>query len=77
MKNKLQYTIIGILLISNIYFIFIGKKSKIRNNSEFKNEMNYLKKRIEFDEDQLKLAVKTSPEQLSLDAPVTVFKQLI
>ena len=58
MKIKLQYTIIGILLISNIYFIFIGKKSKIRNNSEFKNEMNYLKKRIEFDEDQLKLAVK-------------------
>ena len=58
MKNKLQYTIIGILLISNIYFIFIGKKSKMRNNSEFKNEMNYLKKRIEFDEDQLKLAVK-------------------
>tara|TARA_B100000945_G_C20384335_1_gene598880 strand:- start:730 stop:1167 length:438 start_codon:yes stop_codon:yes gene_type:complete len=58
MKNKLQYIIIGILLISNIYFIFIGKKSKVRNNSEFKNEMNYLKKRIEFDEDQLKLAVK-------------------
>lgn len=58
MKNKLQYFIIGILLVSNIYFILNNKKSRKSNNSEFRSEMNYLKKRIEFDEDQLKLAVK-------------------
>ena len=58
MKNKLQYLIIGILLVSNIYFILNNKKSRKSNNSEFRSEMNYLKKRIEFDEDQLKLAVK-------------------
>ena len=58
MKNKLQYFIIGILLVSNIYFILNNKKSRKSNNSEFRSEMNYLKKRIEFDENQLKLAVK-------------------
>ena len=58
MKNKLQYLIIGILLVSNIYFILNNKKSRKSNNSEFQSEMNFLKKRIEFDEDQLKLAVK-------------------
>ena len=58
MKNKLQYLIIGILLVSNIYFILNNKKSRKSNNSEFRSEMNYLKKRIEFDEEQLKLAVK-------------------
>ena len=57
MKNKLQYLIIGILLVSNIYFILNNKKSRKSNNSEFRSEMNYLKKRIEFDEDQLNLAV--------------------
>ena len=50
--------IIGILLVSNIYIILNNKKSRKSNNSEFRSEMNYLKKRIEFDEDQLKLAVK-------------------
>ena len=58
MKNKLQYFIIGILLVSNIYLIFNSKKSRMSNSSEFRNEMNYLKKRIEFNDDQLKLAVK-------------------
>ena len=58
MKNKLQYLIISILLVSNIYFILNNNKSRKSNNSEFRSEMNYLKKRIEFDEEQLKLAVK-------------------
>ncbi len=58
MKNKLQYLIIGILIVSNIYFIYNSKKSRILNTSEFRNEMNYLKKRIEFNDDQLKLAAK-------------------
>ena len=58
MKNKLQYLIIGILIVSNIYFIYNSKKSKMSNSSEFRNEMNYLKKRIEFNDDQLKLAAK-------------------
>ena len=56
MKNKLQYLIIAILIVSNIYFIFNLKKSRV-NNPEFKREMNYLKNRIDFNEEQLKLAI--------------------
>ena len=55
MKNKLQYLIIAILIVSNIYFIFNLKKSRI-NNPEYRREMSYLKNRIDFNEDQLKLA---------------------
>ena len=59
MKIKLQYIIIAILVVTNIYFIFDGKKiSNISDNSEFKREMNYLEKRIKFDENQLELAKK-------------------
>lgn len=60
MKIKLQYIIIAILVITNIYFIFDGNKkmSNISDNSEFKREMNYLEKRIKFDENQLELAKK-------------------
>ena len=60
MKIKLQYIIIVILVITNIYFIFDGNKkiSNISDNSEFKREMNYLEKRIKFDENQLELAKK-------------------
>ena len=57
MKIKLQYIIIAILVVTNIYFILDGKtKSYGSDNSEFKREMNYLEKRIKFDENQLKLA---------------------
>ena len=57
MKIKLQYIIIAILVATNIYFIIDGKvKSYGSDNSEFKREMNYLEKRIKFDENQLKLA---------------------
>ena len=60
MKIKLQYIIIAILVVTNIYFIFDGNKkmSNISDNSEFKREMNYLEKRIKFDENQLELAKK-------------------
>ena len=60
MKIKLQYIIIAILVVTNIYFIFDGIKkiSNISDNSEFKREMNYLEKRIKFDENQLELAKK-------------------
>ena len=59
MKIKLQYIIIAILVVTNIYFIFDGKKiSNISDNSEFIREMNYLEKRIKFDENQLELAKK-------------------
>ena len=60
MKIKLQYIIIAILVITNIYFIFDGNKkmSNISDNSEFEREMNYLEKRIKFDENQLELAKK-------------------
>ena len=43
MKIKLQYIIIAILVVTNIYFILDGKtKSYGSDNSEFKREMNYL-----------------------------------
>ena len=59
MKIKLQYIIIAILVVTNIYFIINGKiKSYGSDNSEFKREMNYLEKRINFDENQLELAKK-------------------
>ena len=59
MKIKLQYIIIAILVVTNIYFIIDGKtKSYGSDNSEFKREMNYLEKRIKFDENQLELAKK-------------------
>ena len=49
MKIKLQYIIIAILVVTNIYFIFDRKtKSYGSDNSEFKREMNYLEKRIKF-----------------------------
>jgi len=57
MKNKLQYLIIVILVISNAFFILNSrKKSERYKNMEYKREMNYLKKIIKFDENQLKLA---------------------
>jgi len=59
MKIKLTYIIIAILVVTNIYFILDRKnKSYESDNSEFKREMNYLEKRIKFDENQLELAKK-------------------
>ena len=59
MKIKLTYIIIAILVVTNIYFILDRKnKSYGSDNSEFKREMNYLEKRIKFDENQLELAKK-------------------
>ena len=57
MKNKLQYLIIGVLIISNIFFIFNSKnKSGKIKNEEFRREMNYLSERIGYDKEQLELA---------------------
>ena len=57
MRIKLQYIIIAILVVTNIYFILSGKRgSHGSDNSEYIREMNYLEKRIKFDEDQLKMA---------------------
>lgn len=57
MKNKLQYLIIGVLIISNIFFIFNSKnKSGKIKNEEFRREMNYLSERLEFNKGQLELA---------------------
>ena len=59
MKNKLQYIIIGVLIISNIFFVinFKNKSGRV-NNEEYKREMNYLNERLGFDKEQLKLAKK-------------------
>jgi len=57
MKNKLQYLIIGVLIISNIFFIFNSKnKSGKIKNEEFRREMNYLSERIGYNKEQLGLA---------------------
>lgn len=59
MRIKLQYIIITILVVTNIYFILERNNTSNKSErSEFKREMNYLEKRIKFDEDQLKLAKK-------------------
>lgn len=59
MKNKLQYLIIFILIISNVFlaYNFINKKKSVKDN-EFKREMSYLKNRIGFDNNQLEEAKK-------------------
>ncbi len=57
MKNKLLYLIIGVLIISNIFFLFNSKKKSDRiKNEEFRREMNYLSERLEFNKGQLELA---------------------
>ena len=59
MNNKLLYLVIGILIISNVYFLFnINNKSKGEKNEEFKSEMRFLKKRLNFENSQLELAKK-------------------
>ena len=59
MNNKLPYLVIGILIISNVYFLFnIFNKSKGEKNEEFKSEMRFLKKRLNFENSQLELAKK-------------------
>ncbi len=57
MKNKLLYLIIGVLIISNIFFLFNSKNKSDRiKNEEFRREMNYLSERLEFNKGQLELA---------------------
>ena len=59
MNNKLLYLVIGILIISNVYFLFnIFNKTKGEKNEEFKYEMRFLKKRLNFESSQLELAKK-------------------
>ena len=59
MRNKLLYIAIGILIILNFYFLFnIFNKTKGEKNEEFKYEMRFLKKRLNFESSQLELAKK-------------------
>ena len=45
MRIKLQYIIIAILVVTNIYFILNGKRGSHKyDNSEYLREMNYLEK---------------------------------
>ena len=59
MKNKLQYIIIFVLIISNVFLAYkvINKKNHPKDN-EFKREISYLKNRIGFDKNQLLEAKK-------------------
>ena len=56
MKNKLVYTIIIILIISNVYLAF--NMQKRLKKSEFTKEMVYLKDRIGFMDEQISEAKK-------------------
>ena len=59
MKNKLQYIIIFVLIISNVFlgYNLVNKKKHPKAN-EFNREMNYLKNRLGFDNNQLLEAKK-------------------
>ena len=56
MKIKLLYTIIVVLIISNLFLVY--NRSKVLKNSEFKREMTYLKNQIGFSDDQISEAKK-------------------
>ena len=58
MKNKLLYTIIVVLIISNVFVFLVYNRSKGLKKSEFKREMTYLKNRIGFSDDQISEAKK-------------------
>ena len=54
MKNKLQYIIIFILIISNVFLAYkLVNKKKHPKDNEFKREISYLKNRLGFDKNQL------------------------
>jgi len=59
MKNKLQYIIIFVLIISNVFLGYnLVNKKKYPKANEFKREMSYLKNRLGFDNNQLLEAKK-------------------
>ena len=59
MKNKLQYIIIFILIISNIFLAYkVVNKKKHPKDNEFKREISYLKNHLGFDKNQLLEAKK-------------------
>ena len=59
MKNKLQYIIIFILIISNVFLAYkVVNKKKHPKDNEFKSELSYLKNRLGFDKNQLLEAKK-------------------
>ena len=59
MKNKLQYIIIFILIISNVFLAYkVVNKKKHSKDNEFKREISYLKNRLGFDKNQLLEAKK-------------------
>ncbi len=59
MKNKLQYIIIFILIISNIFLAYkVVNKKKYPKDNEFKREISYLKNHLGFDKNQLLEAKK-------------------
>ena len=59
MKNKLQYIIIFVLIISNIFLAYnLVNKKKHPKDNEFKREISYLKNRLGFDKNQLLEAKK-------------------
>ena len=59
MKNKLQYIIIFILIISNIFLAYkVVDKKKHPKDNEFKREISYLKNHLGFNKNQLLEAKK-------------------
>ena len=80
MRIKLQYIIIAILVVTNIYFILSGKRgSHGSDNSEYKREMNYLEKRIKFDENYQLLNSSNQPYSIvhQYDKKWNIFKDKV
>ncbi len=58
MKNKYLYALIFILIVSNIFIIFKDNRKGPRKNSDFYNEIIFLKNELAFSDEQIELAKK-------------------
>ena len=56
MKSKYLYLLILLLIVTNIFTVFNDRKKGPRKNSDFYREIKFLKKELEFSENQIDLA---------------------
>ena len=56
MKSKYLYLLIFVLIVTNILTVFNDRKKGPRKNSDFYREIKFLKKELEFTDNQIDLA---------------------
>ena len=56
MKSKYLYLLIFVLIVTNIFTVFNHRKKGPRKNSDFYREIKFLKKELEFTDNQIDLA---------------------